>query len=171
MIPALRAADRSALYKPFDDKLQQLYENCLKRGAEYWLLSAYRSWADQAAEYAKGRTVLKDSAGNPQGKVTNAPPGYSPHQYRVAVDSCRNFNPGGSLRPCWAIQKPEHYRVWAEEAVKLGLEAGLNWKFSDPPHAQLPLTAHGLTWKILIDAHTQGGDLAVLELLNKHGPW
>lgn len=163
--------DRSQLYGPFNDKLQALYDACLKRGVEYWLLCGTRSWSEQAGEYAKGRTVLKDAKGNAQGRVTNAGPGFSPHNYRVAVDWCRNFNPGGRLEPCWAIQKPEHYEVLAEEAEKLGLEAGLRWKFMDPPHCQLNLDKKNITWAELRQVHANGGDAAVLKFLNSKCPW
>lgn len=171
-MPAKQSAtvDRQLLYDPFNAKLDALYEACLARGVEYWIICGTRTWPEQAAEFAKGR----DAAGkvvNPKAVVTKAPPGSSPHNFMVAVDWCRNFNSGGKLDPRWPQQKAFHYQVLREEAEKLGLESGLSWKFTDPPHIQLPLEKHGLSWALLRRAHAKGGDQGVKALLDAAGPW
>jgi len=54
------------------------------------LTSGYRSNQEQAALYAKGRTPAEISAQTRKrgtgGSVTDAPPGYSAHNYGLAVD-------------------------------------------------------------------------------------
>jgi peptidoglycan L-alanyl-D-glutamate endopeptidase CwlK len=46
----------------------------------------YRTFDEQAALYAQGRTKLYDSKGNKLGKVTNSKPGQSYHNYGLAFD-------------------------------------------------------------------------------------
>ena len=48
-------------------------------GYEYKAISGNRSWDEQAKLYAQGRTL-------PGKKVTNAGPGYSNHNFGIAVD-------------------------------------------------------------------------------------
>jgi hypothetical protein len=63
--------------------------------------------------------------------VTNAPPGKSVHQYRLAVD-CVWVKDGKAE---W--EDMTAYRIYAAFAVAEGLTAGLNWgSFPDPPHIQ-----------------------------------
>src|SRR5687768_12313312 len=45
-----------------------------------------RTFEEQAILYAQGRTKLYDARGKKLGKVTNAKPGYSFHQYGMAID-------------------------------------------------------------------------------------
>jgi len=50
-----------------------------KDGLDYRVICGTRSWNDQAALYAKGRTA-------PGPKVTNAKPGSSMHNFGLAID-------------------------------------------------------------------------------------
>lgn len=45
-----------------------------------------RTFQEQADLYAQGRTKLYDAAGRRLGKVTNAKPGFSFHNYGLAID-------------------------------------------------------------------------------------
>jgi peptidoglycan L-alanyl-D-glutamate endopeptidase CwlK len=86
-----------------------------------------RTFAEQDALYAQGRTV--------EGKrVTNARGGQSNHNYGLAVDFCVFVNG----QPDWNAP----YEQWEQiglEAEAVGLEWGGRWKsFRDLPHVQLP---------------------------------
>jgi peptidoglycan L-alanyl-D-glutamate endopeptidase CwlK len=125
---------------------------------DYWAVSGERSWAEQDELYAQGRT-------KPGKIVTNAKGGQSAHNFAVAVDFCADKDvTRAGLQPDWDVAK---YGILAEEAEKLGLEAGLRWKFMDAPHIQLPLGKHGITLKILQDYYHQGGKKAVFAYLDK----
>jgi peptidoglycan L-alanyl-D-glutamate endopeptidase CwlK len=60
---------------------QQFIENCVSEGISVIVTSTYRSYEEQAALYAIGRT-------KPGNRVTNAKPGHSFHNWRVAFDFC-----------------------------------------------------------------------------------
>lgn len=123
--------DTSTLYRPFFNKVIDLTVACRVRGTSYIITSGFRSYQEQAALYAQGRTT-------PGSIVTNALPGQSLHNFGIAVDFCRDSDLVKiGLQPAWS---KADYQILAEEAVKLGLEAGYNWKsFPDFPHCQLPI--------------------------------
>jgi hypothetical protein len=164
------------LYPPFRDKLLVLGTNCERRGSIYIVTGGNRTYEAQAKIYAIGRTTDADgkritSSSPAYGRFrTKAPPGTSPHNFACAVDWCRDGDDdlSNGLQPDY---KDEHYVVLAEEAKKLGLEAGFYWKFKDTPHVQLPIKARGLTWALLDAAYKKGGYPAVFKLLDQHGPW
>ncbi len=83
-----------------------------------------RTYEEQAALYAKGRTA-------PGPKVTNAQPGHSWHNFGVAWDFVV-FDAAG--QPLW--ESPLMDRC-GEIGEALGLEWGGRWKFQDTPHLQL----------------------------------
>lgn len=150
----------SLLYPAFFAKLELLMAACEKRGARYYAICGFRSAEEQAALYAQGRT-------KPGKIVTNAKPYSSAHQFHCAVDFCRDadMNKEG-LQPDWDI---ESYRIIAEEAVKLGLEAAFNWKsFKEGPHIQLPLSKVGLSLDALRRAYVSGGQAGLYALLSRY---
>ena len=63
----------------FIDFLVQARELVAKQGLDYKVICGTRSWNEQAALYAKGRTA-------PGPKVTNAKPGSSMHNFGLAID-------------------------------------------------------------------------------------
>ena len=106
------------------DKAHAFVDACDKQGIDVLITSTYRDDESQAAIYAKGRTA-------PGPRVTNAGPGRSLHNYRVAFD----FVPIVDGKAVW---NDDH--LWAQcgmlgEAV--GLEWGGGWQsFPDKPHMQ-----------------------------------
>lgn len=95
------------------------------RGHEVILTEGHRSTERQAALYAKGRA-------EPGPRVTNAPPGSSWHEFRLAVD----FVPLKDGKPWWAAP----LGIW-EELGELLEKAGCEWggRFKtilDMPHGQ-----------------------------------
>jgi peptidoglycan L-alanyl-D-glutamate endopeptidase CwlK len=157
--------DTSKIYPQLMIKLEKLIENCLKRGVAYYAISGFRSWEEQDALYAQGR----DKAGKVVDKskvVTNAKGGQSNHNYTCAVDFCKDGDmKRDGLQPSWDLAG---YKVLAEEAEKLGLEAGLHWKFVDAPHIQLNLGKHGLDFPALRAEYLKNKSMAdVWALLDK----
>ncbi len=96
------------------------------------LISGLRTYAEQDALYAQGRTA-------PGRIVTNARGGYSNHNFGIAFDI--GVFEGGRYQP----ESPKYKAVGAL-GVDLGLEWGGNWKtIVDQPHFQLcPAWAAGL---------------------------
>lgn len=105
-------------------KAKAFVEECAKQGIDVLITSTYRDNESQAALYAKGRTA-------PGPRVTNAKPGYSFHNHRVAFD----FVPIVDGKAVW---NDDH--LWAQCGMigeKLGLEWGGGWQsFPDKPHMQ-----------------------------------
>jgi peptidoglycan L-alanyl-D-glutamate endopeptidase CwlK len=131
---------RSLIYGPLLVRVRQALEACEKRGRFYWLTSGLRSYAEQGALYALGRTVANVDATpeKPLGNVvTRAKPGESFHNFGLAVDVALDGNTTrAGLQPDW---RPEAYAVWGEEAARAGLEWGGTWRsFQDFPHVQWP---------------------------------
>lgn len=170
MLKKTKAFNPVALYPKFLAKLQPLAEACAARGMEYWAISGLRSWDEQAALYALGRTKANVDATEEKplgGKVTNAKPGQSYHNFAIAADFCLDKDgTREGLQPDWTF---EEYRVLAEEARKLGLEAGFFWtKFPDAAHVQLPLNKVGLKLTDLQAWYAQGGLTLVWANLDKY---
>lgn len=97
-----------------------------------------RSFAEQAALYAQGRTV--------KGKVvTNAKAGESYHNYGLAIDIVllKDTNGDGKFESAsWETNidfDGDGKSDWQEIVSifkKYGWEAGIDWKFKDAPHFQ-----------------------------------
>ncbi len=160
--------DINVLYPNFRRLIEKLVENCRARGVEYYATSGLRTWDEQSKLYALGRTVPNVDA-TPEkpmgGIVTQAKAGQSYHSYGIAVDFCPDKDKTrAGLQPDW---NRASYQILAEEATKLGLEAGYYWKFVDNPHVQLKISKNGLTLFDLQKAYGNGGPKAVEALLNK----
>ena len=90
--------------------------------------STYRDYEAQALLYAQGRT-------SPGRKVTNARPGYSMHNHRVALDVV----PLRAGKPVWGTTR-EDLKLW-QKVGEIGKSCGLDWagdweKFKEYPHFQ-----------------------------------
>jgi peptidoglycan LD-endopeptidase CwlK len=70
-------------------------------------------------------------------RVTNAPGGYSMHNFGLAVDCVPDKIHGQTWTPDWD-GKDDRYAQMVAAGVALGLNAGANWhSFVDMPHFQL----------------------------------
>jgi peptidoglycan L-alanyl-D-glutamate endopeptidase CwlK len=88
-----------------------------------------RTWAEQDALYAQGRTT-------PGEIVTHAPGGYSWHNFGLAVDLVpEDLAPG---QPDWNLSHPSWARM-VSVAESVGLVSGAEWHGADldTPHVQL----------------------------------
>jgi len=97
------------------------------RGTTIEVVQGLRTYAEQDALYAQGRT-------KPGKKVTNARGGQSNHNFGLAVDVC----PFVSGKPNWDAPQTTWERI-GEAGEAEGLEWGGNWSsIVDMPHLQLP---------------------------------
>lgn len=162
----LGRVDTEALYQPFLERLNALVAACKARGATYVATSGLRTYAEQDALYARGRTT-----GEPGHHVTNARGGYSPHNFAVAADFAlhQGGEYDGKLDPDY---QDAANTVLGEEAQKLGLEWGGAWhSIKDTPHVQLPLQARGISWAQMREWYDAGGLPEVFRQLDQRGPW
>lgn len=95
-----------------------------QRGLDVKCICGLRTWAEQAALYAKGRTA-------PGKIVTKAPPGHSMHNYGLALDVAVFSKDGKTYHGDHAL-----YRELGPLGESLGFEWGGRWKFVDEPHYQ-----------------------------------
>ncbi len=149
--------DLDKIHPAFLAKCFQLIANCNARGCFYVATSGYRSPAEQLVLWQKGRNAA-GAVVAPKAVVTKVKFGL--HNAGMAIDFTRDTSPDRSgLQPSWDA---DDYVVLAEEAVKLGLEPGLNWRtFKDPPHIQI---AGAPVLGVLKRVYEQGGLPAVWAL-------
>src|SRR5437868_4470206 len=103
---------------------RSLITKALDTGIKIEVISGLRTYEEQDALYAKGRT-----AAGP--KVTNARAGYSNHNFGIAFDI-------GVFEGSRYIDESPKYRAVGVLGADLGLEWGGNWKtIQDEPHFQL----------------------------------
>ena len=108
-------------------KARAWLRKCREAGINVKIICGTRTYEEQAALYAKGRTASGK-------KVTNARPGYSWHNFGVAWDFVV-FDAKG--QPVWDSPLMDRCGEIGEE---LGLEWGGSWKrFVDKPHLQLKM--------------------------------
>lgn len=109
-----------------------LVEKAKALGITIKVISGTRTYAEQDALYAKGRTT-------PGPKVTNARGGYSNHNFGIAFDI------GVFVGTSYKGESPQ-YKAVGVIGTELGLEWGGNWtSIVDEPHFQLrPAWAKGL---------------------------
>jgi peptidoglycan L-alanyl-D-glutamate endopeptidase CwlK len=110
---------------PIVQPLAKLFlSNCAEDGIDTILTSTYRDRASQTALYAQGRTT-------PGRIITNAKPGESFHEYRVAFD----FVPIVNGKAIWG--DPKIFARCGSIAKGIGLEWAGDWKsFKEFAHCQ-----------------------------------
>lgn len=117
-------------------------ELCFARGIRIGFRQGYRSFAEQAALYAKGRTVNG-------ARVTNARPGYSWHNWRRAYDVVIEGFPGDPT-PNDVYDGP--WSLVGELGELAEMDWGGRWKRPDLPHFESPQS----TLAMLVRQHPQG---------------
>lgn len=149
---------------------EMLLDDAAKQGVDLLIYCTYRPMDEQARLYRQGRplALIKTTAdrlsdelkrpdlaevlmnvGPQHGPiVTNAAPGESLHNYRMAFDAV----PLRHGKPVWDMSTKEDIALWAQYGV-LVRGAGLDWagdwrSFREYPHAQLPR----VDWRDLIHA-------------------
>lgn len=120
------AAER---FRPFIAAAQAL---AAAMGCEYLAIQGNRTWEEQAALYAQGRT-------KPGPVVTNARPGSSWHNFGAALDF-GVFDSGRYLDNAAPARAEAVHRAVGALALSYGLEWGGTWKsIVDLPHFQIPM--------------------------------
>ncbi|MCL2636326.1 MAG: M15 family metallopeptidase [Betaproteobacteria bacterium] len=109
-----------------------LIEKAAMHGIAIKVIGGSRSYAEQDALYAKGRS-------QPGAKVTNARAGYSNHNFGIAFDI-------GVFEGNRYLGDSPKYKAVGALGMDLGLEWGGSWKtLVDQPHFQLrPAWASGM---------------------------
>lgn len=102
---------------------------CQSHGVTLEVISGLRSWEQQAALYAQGRTT-------PGRIVTKARPGSSWHNYGLAID-LGIFAGGVYLDDADPKRADRIYAALGKLAESRGIEWAGNWKrFTETPHFQ-----------------------------------
>lgn len=131
LLPAVQPRFR-AFYKAANDAMAA-------HGLTVKFISGMRSYAEQDALYAQGRT-------KPGPKVTNAKAGYSWHNWGTAVDV-------GVFQGKRYLTESPAYDWLGPIGEACGLEWGARWKTPDRPHYQFPT---GLTMAQMRDRVAKG---------------
>ena len=156
--------DLDLIYPPFLRSVLDVLAELQAGGADFVATFGLRSFSEQATLYFAGRTM-------PGPVVTNAPPGYSCHNYGLAIDLVRDFDikrPG--LQPVWTTGS---YGVLKLIGEKHGLQVGVpGVSGGDPGHVQVPLTKiFGTKEKAVLERlkeiRARGGLPAVWAFLDK----
>lgn len=124
----------STLYQPFYDKL------CAKLGPEWQPYSGLRTFDEQSALFAKGRS-------QPGGIVTNAKAGESAHNYGCGSD-WTIFENG---EPVWLKKEDPRWKIYIDAVTSVGLRPGA--EFGDIDHNELRLDCD---WKHVLLAYDVG---------------
>jgi peptidoglycan LD-endopeptidase CwlK len=175
------AANLDLLNPQLKAKVNTLIARCAQRGFEMRPNNGLRDPFEQAKLWrqsrsieeirrkmdefsAQGATFLVEclrSVGPQHGDhVTDAPPGFSWHQWGEALDSFWLLDGKAEWSTKKLVGGLNAYHVYADEAAALGLTAGGHWKkFKDWPHVQLPLDSSPLaSLSVLeIDAAMEAG--------------
>ena len=119
------AANIATLRPDAQQKAREWLLKCLEAGINVKIIAGTRTYKEQDALYAQGRST-------PGPKVTNAPAGYSWHNFGVGWDFLVFDSTG---QPQWESPLMEKCGKIAES---LGLEWGGHWtNFQDIPHIQI----------------------------------
>ena len=153
------AVNINDLVPKFRDKVEQLLKKCAQRGVVMRPYFTLRTPFEQAKLWIQSRSIEEiqekiaefkgagadflafclESVGPQHGDyVTNAPPGFSWHQWGEAVDCFWVVDKKAEWSATKKVNGVNGYRVYAEEAKNLGLDAGGYWSsLKDWPHVQL----------------------------------
>lgn len=151
------------------DKVRKMADMLAVSGIEIRVTQGLRSWADQLNLWLKGR----DRDGNvidPKAVVTNARPGYSWHNFGLAVDVAPFKDTAAGAIPDWDVTHPVWKRI-VSVGESLGLVSGSEWRtFPDWPHFQLTGTLPTSPDINVRQTYTGGGILAVWKLAGMEVP-
>ncbi|WP_024279069.1 glycoside hydrolase family 75 protein [Xanthobacter sp. 126] len=160
------------LVEPFREPVAQLLANCEARGIRMVPTETLRTPWQQAIYWRQSRSIVEiraavaqlraegapflaeviEAVGPRNGdEVTRALPGNSWHQWGEAIDCFWEVDGKAEWSTVKKVNGLNGYSVYADEAAKLGLDAGLKWSsFKDAPHVQMRSVANpkssGLTW-------------------------
>ena len=148
----------SALEPSTREMVEKGLEECKAQGLDVLVICTWRSWDEQAAEYAKGRTA-------PGKIVTNAKPGQSWHQWGRAIDFVPRRNGktlvwgtrGNGLDQDPSDDATDDLELWQRCAACFKMH-GLKWagdwtRFVEFPHLE---NTGGLSTRLLMQKYPKG---------------
>lgn len=124
----LATLDQRAVPK-FREFIQEARELAAQLGCEYVAISGNRTWKEQDALYAQGRT-------KPGNVVTNAKGGQSNHNFGIALDFAV-FKGGKYLDESDPRTANRIHAAAGKIAHEYGLDWGGLWKTQDTPHFEI----------------------------------
>jgi peptidoglycan LD-endopeptidase CwlK len=152
--------DKSLLYPPFAEQLRYFESRLAAAKLPFYLFMGFRTFEDQDDLYAQGRT-------KPGKIITNAPGGYSLHNFGLAADYVLDGQvdkPG--IQWSWDTKADfnadgrSDWMNMGEIAESCGLEWGGRWRrFPDLPHLQMTC---GLTLAEIREIYRGCGTLTAL---------
>jgi hypothetical protein len=108
------------IWPPLLERVLDLIAACRKEGKDYYAVSGMRSYDDQARKYAVGR------GGDSGKRITNAPPGFSTHNYGCAIDFALDDDAAKKgLQTDWETAHGE-YDLLRDRALGTGLQVGVS---------------------------------------------
>jgi len=114
----------ATLLPPVQKLARTLFQKAADNGIRIKIISGLRTYAEQDALYAQGRTT-------PGNIVTKAKGGYSNHNFGIAFDI-------GVFEGSNNLTDSPKYKAVGVVGTELGLDWGGNWKtINDQPHFQL----------------------------------
>jgi hypothetical protein len=153
VLDANSEARLGAVHPVLAARVRQLVFSTEANGVIIGVSAGLRTWAEQDALYAQGRTA-------PGNIVTKAQAGYSAHNFGYAVDiepADPNFP---AFHPDWTVIHPS-WKNLLSLALSCGLAEGAQWRtFPDKPHLylqELPATPTDA----MRELYQQGGMQAV----------
>jgi peptidoglycan LD-endopeptidase CwlK len=145
----------------FAARVRALLAQLESEGIPVLVTQGLRTWAQQDALYAKGRTT-------PGPIVTRARGGHSQHNFGLAVDVAPDDIYQAGLQLDWNVAHPAWKRI-LEVAPKFDLAEGAEWRtFPDNPHlypSEIPATC-----ALLIEKYAVRGLLDVWEWFDSLAP-
>ncbi len=149
-VPRMNAASEARLAEvnpQLANRIRAMAADLRAQGINVMVTSGYRSFAEQNALYAQGRTA-------PGNIVTNARGGQSLHNYGLAVDVVPI---GANGQPNWSAPASTWQKIGAA-GKRQGMEWGGDWtSFVDRPHFQM--TAGRSISSLLGQYNRNGGNL------------
>lgn len=118
-------------------KWQRIDTALVAKGIFVRITSGLRTLAEQAQDYALGRGPTGVVINAAQ-VVTHARPGYSAHNFGLAVDAVPGIRGATPWQPNWNIRHPD-FIAMVDACEAEGLIAGIRWAkpTTDPDHFQL----------------------------------
>ncbi|MBO0887490.1 M15 family metallopeptidase [Candidatus Bathyarchaeota archaeon] len=143
------------------EKIRAMASQLMAEGIPIRVTQGLRTWEEQEDLYRQGRN------GDTRPIVTNAPPGFSFHQFGLAVDCVPMTDKG----PDWNITHPVWQRMIAV-GQSLGLTSGATWRsFPDAPHFQYTGILSATPTNQVRQAYQTGGIQAVWTMAGMPHPY
>lgn len=131
---AITEARLASLHPVFISRFRQLNQRILESplAVHLRITQGLRSWSQQDALYAQGRTIPDTNI------VTEARGGYSAHNFGYACDGVPDLPGLQAWQPDWN-HTDARWSIFLTTALECGFAEGTQWRtFPDAPHIYLP---------------------------------